>query len=89
MTEPLASMGQVRTDIAEALTTICGRCNGKGTESWQRTGNPADGREDWPCNRCKGAGTLTDHEAMARVMGVIGAHFDSPPPDPTMPQRKG
>lgn len=70
------TMGQVRHDITEALTVTCGRCHGRGTESWQRTSNPADGREDWPCNRCSGTGKVTDHPAVARVMGVIGAHFD-------------
>lgn len=69
-------MERVRLDITDALTAVCGRCNGKGTESWQVSHNPADGREDWPCNRCKGKGSVTDDQSVERVMGVIGAHVD-------------
>lgn len=73
----MANMSTVQDDIVDALTTLCGRCNGKGTESWQKSSNPADGREDWPCNRCQGKGSVTDGAAVARVMGVINAHFGS------------
>ena len=61
----------LQPDIIDALTTECGRCHGKGTESWQVSRDPADGREDWPCNRCKGKGSITDEQAVERVLAVL------------------
>lgn len=61
----------VERAVRDALTTVCGRCNGKGVESWQRTSNPADGREDWPCVPCGGAGQITDEAAVQRVLAAL------------------
>lgn len=57
--------------VAEALTIVCGRCKGKGTESWQVDRDPAKGREDWPCLRCDAKGTVTDTEGVARVLHAL------------------
>ena len=75
--ESLPGVERFREGVTEALTTICGRCNGKGTESWQVSRDPADGREDWPCNRCKGAGSVTDDNAVFRVLAQIQGVLES------------
>lgn len=68
---------EFREAITDALTTVCGRCNGKGTESWQKSRDPADGREDWPCVRCSGKGSVTDDRAIERVIGAVAAVLSS------------
>lgn len=67
----------LRCAVVDALTTICGRCDGKGRESWQVSRNPADGREDWPCNRCHGKGTVTDEPAVERVIAAVSPNAAS------------
>jgi hypothetical protein len=57
--------------VREALTTPCGRCKGRGKESWQVSRNVAEGREDWPCVGCGGAGKVTDVAAVERVLAAL------------------
>lgn len=76
MTEISGDSASVRERIAEALSALCGRCHGKGTERHQVDHDPAAGYAEWTCPSCGGTGAqilhMTPHQAAERVLAALG-----------------